>query len=117
MHTLFSRGEQLVIVPQNLYEFWAIATRMAGANGLGMTTEQASQWLHFFQRRFTLMPDRNDLPARWHDMVKTHAIKGFRSHDARLVAVMQSYGMTRLLTSNSGDFKGLPITVVDPASV
>ena len=117
MHTLFSRGEQLVIVPQNLYEFWAIATRMAGANGLGMTTEQASQWLHFFQRRFTLMPDRNDLPARWHYLVKTHAIKGFRSHDARLVAAMQSYGMTRLLTSNSGDFKGLPITVVDPASV
>jgi predicted nucleic acid-binding protein len=66
---LRGRGEQLVIVPQTIYEFWAVATRKAGAppagqNGLGMTTSQASQWLHYFQRRFTLLPDRVELLAR-----------------------------------------------------
>src|SRR5882724_1415752 len=81
MHTLFAKGEQLAIVPQNLYEFWAIATRNPGANGLGLTTEQASQWLGFFKRRFTLLPDRDDLPARWHELVKRLGIKGFRAHD------------------------------------
>ncbi len=122
VHNLLARREQLIVVPQNLYEFWAVATRMpglppAGQNGLGMTIEQASQWLGFFQRRFTLLPDRDDLPARWHDLVRALAIRGFRSHDVRLVAAMKCYGMGRLLTFNGGDFKDLSVTVIDPASV
>ncbi len=117
MRALPAIGEQLFIVPQNLYEFWAIATRVPAANGLGMTTGQASQWLGFFQRRFTLLPDREDLPARWHELVKTLNVKGFRAHDARLAAAMQCYGISRLLTFNGGDFKDLPVTVIDPASV
>lgn len=114
---MLARREQIVIVPQNLYEFWAVATRTPAANGLGMTSAQASQWLGFFERRFTLLPDRDDLPARWHELVKSRQIKGFRSHDARLAATMQSYGISRLLTFNGKDFNDLPVTAVDPASV
>lgn len=122
VHALLGEGEQLVMVPQNLYEFWAIATRTPGAspagqNGLGMTIEQASQWLGFFQRRFTLLPDRDDLPSRWHDLVRTLGIRGLRSHDARLAAAMQCYGIASLLTFNVADFHGLPVTVINPASV
>jgi hypothetical protein len=73
--------------------------------------------LRFFQRRFTFLPDRDDLAARWHDLVRSRPIKGFRCHDARLAAAMQCYGITRLLTFNGGDFKDLPVTVIDPASV
>lgn len=52
IHALLARRERLIIVPQNLYEFWAVATRKPGAppagqNGLGMSPEQASQWLAF----------------------------------------------------------------------
>src|SRR5690349_5958995 len=111
MHALLGRREQLLIVPQNLYEFWAVATRPRTANGLGLTTEQTSQWLRFFQRRFTLLPDRAELPARWHELVRTQAITGFRAHDARLVAAMQCYGIAQLLTFNARDFAGLPVTV------
>jgi predicted nucleic acid-binding protein len=122
VHKCFQRGEQLVIVPQTLYEFWAVATRIAGApptgqNGLGMTIDQASQWLDFFQRRFMLLPDRDDLPARWHNLVKTHGIRGFRSHDARLIAAMECYGLTHLLTFNTADFKGFAVAAIDPALV
>jgi len=122
IHRMTGGGERLIIVPQNLYEFWAVATRRPGAqpagqNGLGMTCEQASQWLAFFQRRFMLLPDRNDLSARWHGLVKQLGIRGFRSHDARLVAAMESYGIARLLTFNSEDFKRFAITVVDPAAI
>lgn len=122
IHNLLTQRERLIIVPQNLYEFWSVATRKPGAspagqNGLGMTIEQASQWLGFFQRRFTLLPDRDDLPARWHDLVKSLGIRGFRSHDARLVAAMQCYGIARFLTFNGADFQDLPVTAVDPASV
>ena len=34
------RGEDICIVPQNLTEFWAVATRPQSANGLAMTTAQ-----------------------------------------------------------------------------
>src|SRR5881394_800504 len=85
MHTLFRRGEQLAIVPQNLYEFWAVATRMPEVNGLVMTIDQASQWLRFFQRRFTLLPDRDDLPARWHELAPVPAIWPEASCHAKLV--------------------------------
>jgi predicted nucleic acid-binding protein len=122
IHRLFAGRERVAIVPQNLYEFWAVATRPmgprpSGQNGLGLTVAQASQWLTFFQRRFTLLPDREDLLGRWHDLIKTFGITGFRSHDVRLVAAMQSYGVTQFLTFNGSDFKGLPVTIIDPASV
>jgi predicted nucleic acid-binding protein len=122
VHSLFARNEQLAIVPQNLYEFWAVATRRlgprpAGENGLGFTVAQTSQWLTFFQRRFSFLSDRDDLPARWHELVKSHDIRGARSHDARLVSAMQCYGITQLLTFNGDDFKGLGITTVDPTTV
>ena len=122
IHKLLAHPERPIIVPQSLYEFWAVATRKPGAppagqNGLGMSPELASQWLTFFQRRFTLLPDRADLTSRWHDLVRKHGIKGFRSHDARLIAAMQSYGIVRLLTFNAADFNVFPITLVDPASV
>jgi predicted nucleic acid-binding protein len=82
-----------------------------------MTPEQASQWLQFFQRRFVLLPDREELFRHWHALVKTFGIKGARSHDARLIASMETYGITRLLTFNASDFRGFSITLVDPASV
>ena len=34
-------GDDLCIVPQNLIEFWAVATRPLSANGLEMTIAQA----------------------------------------------------------------------------
>ena len=66
IQTLRGRGERLIIVPQNLYEFWAVATRPVGAppaggNGLGMTPAQAAQWLRFFQRHFAFLPDHDQL--------------------------------------------------------
>lgn len=96
-----------------------MATRKAGAppsgqNGLGMTPEQASQWLGFFQRRFTLPPDREELLPRWHDLVRGLGITGIRSYDARLVAAMQTYGIVRLLTFNAEHFRKFPVTIVDP---
>lgn len=122
IHRLLAARERPIIVPQNLYEFWAVATRKPGAppvgqNGLGMTAAQASLWLNFFQRRFTLLPDRADLPARWHELVRTLDVRGFRAHDARLVAAMCCYGINRLLTFNGGDFKDFAVAIIDPASV
>lgn len=120
VHGLLANCERLIIVPQNLYEFWAVATRKPGPppigqNGLGMTCQQASQWIQFFQRRFALLTDRAELLGYWHVLVKSLGVKGLKSYDARLVAAMQTYGIVRLLTFNGNDFTGYPITIIDPA--
>ena len=122
MDVLAAQGQRLVIVPQNLYEFRAVATRKpgrppTGQNGLGMTPDQASLWLRYFQRRFKLLPDQEDLFPRWHDLVRSFGVTGLRSHDARLVASMQCHGITQLLTFNADDFKRFPIALIDPASL
>jgi len=122
IQTLFGRGERLILVPQNLYEFWAVSTRPpgtppAGRNGLGMTPAQAGHWLRFFRRRFTLLPDREELSRLWQALVEAHGVVGFRAHDVRLVAAMQSYGISRLLTFNVTHFRGLPVTILDPPSL
>jgi predicted nucleic acid-binding protein len=39
--SLLARGEQVFITPQNLIEFWAVATRPAERNGLGLTAGEA----------------------------------------------------------------------------
>ncbi|QDU29865.1 hypothetical protein ETAA8_49810 [Anatilimnocola aggregata] len=119
IHSLLAQGEQLVIVPQSVFEFWAVATRStgpppSGRNGLGMSPAQTVHWLRFFRRRFTFLPDREDLTLLWQSLVETHNVTGFRAHDVRLVAVMQSYGITRLMTFNAADFRNLPVTIVDP---
>jgi hypothetical protein len=64
-----------------------------------------------------LLHDREELSNLWQTLVETHAVIGFRAHDVRLVAAMQSYGIAQLLTFNAGHFRGLPITVLDPATL
>ena len=98
IQTLLQRRERLIVVPQNLYEFWAVATRPAGPppagrNGLGMTAVQAGHWLQFFRRRFAVLPDRAELSTLWQEL------------------------FTRLLTFNASDFCNLGIVILDPAAV
>jgi predicted nucleic acid-binding protein len=122
IQTLLGRGERLIIVPQNLFEFWAVATRSPGAppggrNGLGMTCTQAGNWMRFYRRRNTLLPDREELTTLWQELVEKHNVTGFRAHDVRLVAAMQSFGITRLLSFNAADFRGMAVVVLEPATV
>jgi predicted nucleic acid-binding protein len=35
----------------------------------------------------------------------------------RLVAAMQSYGISKLLSFNAGDFRDLPVTAVNPVAL
>ncbi|HEV7668914.1 MAG TPA: hypothetical protein VGS22_10340 [Thermoanaerobaculia bacterium] len=80
-----------------------------------MTPSQAAHWLRFFQRRFTLLPDREELSRLWMALVEARSVTGFRAHDARLVAAMQSYGALGCLRSTSIT-RTLPVAILDPAS-
>lgn len=52
--------------------------------------------MRFILRRFTFLPDRDQLSKLWLALVEALGVTGFRAHDVRLVAAMQSYGITQL---------------------
>ncbi len=110
-------NQPLCLVPQVIYEFWAVATRPADVNGLGMTAAEAEADVAKLRQRFRLYRDERSVFERWHELVTHHQVLGKNSHDARLVAAMQRHGLTRILTFNGDDFKRFTdIEVLDAAT-
>lgn len=58
-------GENLFITPQNLIEFWNVATRPANRNGLGLTTQQAEIKTSELESVFPLAPDAPEIYPQW----------------------------------------------------
>ncbi len=115
---LLSDGEVVCVVPQNVYEFWAVATRPVSANGIGFSVSDCQAEVARIRQVFRLLPDRTTLFDQWEALVRAHACHGRVSFDARLVAAMRTHGLTRLLTFNGTDFRRFPgITVLDPVLV
>jgi predicted nucleic acid-binding protein len=115
---LHANGEVLCVIPQNVYEFWAVATRPTAANGLGFSVPECQVHVSRIKRLFHFVPDLPTLFSEWEALVGTHACHGRVSFDARLVAAMRTHGITRLLTFNGGDFARFPgLNILDPASI
>lgn len=119
LKTLHRRGENLFVTSQNLIEFWSIATRAPGpTGGLGMANSRAQAKMRHLRRFFSLLPDMPAIYETWQDVVTAAGVTGVLAHDARLVACMQVYGITHVLTFNVRDFQRFPnITVIDPATL
>jgi predicted nucleic acid-binding protein len=115
---LRQQGRKLHIVPQNLVELWAVATRPIAYNGLGLTTAAAIVELARLKRLFLLLPETAAVFPAWEALVSRYQVSGKPTHDARLVAAMQVHGLTSILTFNTSDFRRyVDIEVVDPTSV
>jgi predicted nucleic acid-binding protein len=115
---LTKRGESLLLCSQNLYEFWSVATRPAGENGLGLTVARAHGELQSIQSIFKILPESNAVLQEWQRLVTQYEVKGRRTHDARLVATVITHGISTILTFNYRDFVQFSeIQVLDPASV
>ena len=115
---LFARGDDLHVAGQNLIEFWAVATRRASENGLGLTTEETSRELVKLRQTFMPLPDTPDILTEWQQLVLKHQVAGKQAHDAHLVAAMLVHGIPHLLTFNTADFKRyVEITVVNPSDI
>ena len=101
---LIERKETLVIVPQIIYEFWAVATRPLDRNGLGFTSESTEREISKLERLFVVINDDPKILPRWRQLVLQYDVKGKAAHDARLVAAMDVHGISSLLTFNKADF-------------
>ena len=115
---LFSAGHNLCLIPQNLIEFWNVATRPANKNGFGWTPAQTDAEVTILENTFTILPDVQAIYAEWRRLVVAHSVSGKQVHDTRLVAAMNVHKVTHLLTFNTGDFKRFSsIIVVNPATI
>src|SRR5579859_6514559 len=93
---LRSRNETLNVTAQNLIEFWAVATRPASENGLGITVEVATREPAVLKRLFSLLPEAAPVFEEWERLVVTHRVSGKNTHDARIVAARNVHGITRI---------------------
>lgn len=115
---LLNRGERLCVIPQNLIEFWGVATRPVTSRGLGLSVPQALAELARIKSVFQLLSDSPAIYLEWEKLVVRHAVLGKNVHDARLVAAMNVFGLDTLLTSNKPDFKRFTgITILEPKDV
>lgn len=105
-------------MPQNLIELWTVATRPFGDNGLGMSPAEAAAELDRIKSMFLLLPETPAIYPAWESLVRTYQVTGKPSHDARLVAAMQTHNLTAILTFDKTGFSRFSdIEVVHPGDV
>lgn len=115
---LLGEKTHVCICAQVLVEFWVVATRPRAVNGLGLTADEATSRLHEIEETYLLLPEPPDIAQQWASVVTSHGVLGKQAHDARLVALMLSHGITQLLTLNPQDFARYPeITAITPSEI
>ena len=114
---LRARGMMVYIAPQNVYEFWNVATRPSDKNGFGLTPAQAEGEVRRLETFFPLLEDTRTVYLEWRRIVVAHSVSGVQVHDARLAALMRVYGIANLLTFNARDFTRYGVHVLLPQDV
>jgi predicted nucleic acid-binding protein len=118
LFALRDRGETLSTFPQNLIEFWAVATRPVSSNGLGLSIAEAEVEVISLKTLFALLPDTPEIFSAWEKIVLQYQVSGKQAHDARLVAAMNVHNVTHLLTFNTADCKRFSgITALSPTTI
>lgn len=116
--TLIRQGDTIHVIPQNLYEFWSVATREIKYNGLGLSVGDAQNELARLRSLFSYLPDTPAVCSQWERLIVQYAVIGRDSHDTRIVAAMNVHGITNLLTFNKDDFRRYTnIVAVNPGDV
>ncbi len=111
------QNADLCIAPQNLVELWVVATRPTSLNGLGMSPLTIAAQLRTMKGMFRILEGKAGVADAWEKLVGKHLVSGKLAHDAHLVAAMQVYGVTDILTFNVTDFRRFSaINVLDPAT-
>lgn len=115
---LLRQNDSVFFCPQNIAEFWNVATRPADRNGLGFSHAEALQEVASIEDSLTLLPDVPAIYPAWKRIVDGHKVQGVKVYDARLVAVMSVYAVESILSFNNADFERYAfITALNPATL
>jgi predicted nucleic acid-binding protein len=119
LRLLLSRGYSLVTSPQNIAEFWNVSTRPSTARGgYGQSLSATLRRVEFIERKGGILPESPAAYRIWRSMLASYGIQGVAVHDARLVALVQSVGVSRVITLNKSDFTRYSgLIVATPAEV
>lgn len=116
--TFLSNGDRVCLIPQNLIEFWNVATRPVDKNGFGWSPKKTDVEISRLESLLTLLPDSQTIYREWRKIVLDNSVLGKQVHDARIVAAMNVHQITKLLTFNLKDFKRFGhITLIDPNTI
>jgi predicted nucleic acid-binding protein len=113
--TVIEAGDELSVTPQNIAEFWHVATRPRAASrgGLGLSSAEARVRREALERLFVVIPETAALYDAWKALVDRHQAIGAAVFDIRLVAAMVVHRLDRILTFDRG-FARYGVTVLDP---
>jgi len=115
---LLRQKDSVFYCPQNIAEFWNVATRPVDRNGLGFSHEEVLREVASIEASLTLLPDLPAIYTAWKRIVRDYRVQGVSVYDARLVAVMSVYAVEHILSFNSADFKRYDlITSLHPSSL
>ena len=118
IQVLIGQGANIVLAPQVLVEFWAVATRPIKDNGFGWDPVIVHKAITGLRSRFHVLPETPGLFQRWLDLVVQHKVCGKSIHDARIAAIALEHKTERLLTFNVQDFARFSgLTALSPAAV
>lgn len=96
-------GAELWVSRQVLREYLSAMTR-PGLLTPPVPLAHLSADVRDFARRFRVADDTAAVTERLLQLVSSIAVGGKQIHDTNVVATMQAYGVTRLLTHNVADF-------------
>ena len=77
---LLRQKDAVFFCSQNIAEFWNVATRPAGLNGLGLSHEEASHEVSRIEELLTLLPDVLKRDIEINEALKQH--RGWSAHGA-----------------------------------
>jgi predicted nucleic acid-binding protein len=97
-------GWNAVLLPQIIYEFWAVATRTTAANGLGLDPATGNRLIDDILAKVPVLADDVEVFQAWRQLAKTYSVTGVNSHDMRIAAAMLRHEVPGLLTANPRDF-------------
>lgn len=105
---LNSKGSGLYFSLQNIAEFWNVCTRPTERNGYALSSLETNRCVAEIERTMSFLADSAEVYSTWRRIVADQNVRGVQVHDARLVAIMKVYGLTRILTLNQADFLRYP---------
>ncbi len=112
MH-LHASGLVLCVTPQILREYMVVLTRGAVFEKQFSTAEVLTV-VETLLQTLEVLDETTIVADTLHDLLRRYPLRGKRIHNANLVAVMLTYGISRLATYNRDDFAVFKEIVLEP---
>ncbi|MBN2006492.1 MAG: type II toxin-antitoxin system VapC family toxin [Anaerolineae bacterium] len=110
---LHTSGLALCVTPQILREYVVVLTRGAVFETQFSTAEVLAV-VETLLQTLEVLDETTIVASTLRDLLRRYPLCGKRIHDANLVAVMLTYGITRLATYNRDDFVVFKEIVLEP---